>query len=153
MIYDQIENLNNYAHLPFMAKIANFIKHHPLQELTAGKYQIDGDALYASVDEYSTYPASERRFEIHHHHADLQLMIHGQELIEVAFPKDLGEELPKTGDGDFFFHALRPHAHSPLLLEDGLFVFIPPYHPHRPCLQVAENTSTPVRKIVFKVQL
>lgn len=151
MIYDSIQNIHLYSHLPFMNLIAQFIKDHDLNALAPGKYPIDGDTLFASVDEYQTFPASTRRFEIHHQHADLQLMISGSEYIQVGFPDDLREELPKEGEGDFYFHQIRGNAHSSLLLENGLFAFIPPFHPHRPCLQVTENTPTPIRKIVFKI--
>lgn len=152
MIYDTLDNLGLYQNIPHLEKILHFINSNDLSKLSLGRHEIDGEQLYASIDSYSTFPESERRFEIHHHHADLQLMISGRELLQVAFPSDLREELPKEGEGDFFFHSIRSHSHSPLLLEDRRFVFIPAYHPHRPCLQVAENTTDSVRKVVFKIR-
>lgn len=152
MIYDMIDNLSLYRDLPGLEKIIQFLNQHPLHTLTPGSYQIDGDNLYANVDEYQTFPHSERRFELHHLHTDLQLLISGEEIIQVGYPHDVREELPKEGEGDFYFHQVAPHSHSSLILRPGIFALIPPHHPHRPCLQTAENTAVPIRKIVFKIR-
>ena len=46
-----------------------------------GRHPIDGDDVFALVSTYETGPSTEKRFETHVRHVDLQLVANGQERI------------------------------------------------------------------------
>ena len=89
MIYDTLEHMENY-----------FQKGSPIHKALCfaqgfdtskpdGRYEIEGDSLYALVSSYGTSPAEDRRFEAHRKYIDVQVLLEGEEKIETSFASDL----------------------------------------------------------------
>ena len=97
MIFDSLNNFANYARLApgTWAKLAAFL-HGCTAETPAGRYEIDGDRLYAMVQSYNLHPVRPEKLEIHRNYVDIQLLLAGRETI-VYRPVD---GLPVTAEYD-----------------------------------------------------
>ena len=62
------------------------------------KVFIEGDALYAFRNEYSTVPFEETYFEAHQKYLDIQMVVSGQECCGIADPATLGEPFKEKPD-------------------------------------------------------
>ena len=115
-----------------------------------GRHTIDGDEVFALVTSYDTGPATEKRFESHRVHLDLQYVASGVERILHARCEGLEVETPYDAEGDIVFYA-DPKASSSFLMPTGaLAVFLPP-DAHKPgCMAGGRD---PVKKVVVKVRL
>ncbi|HEX8274558.1 MAG TPA: YhcH/YjgK/YiaL family protein [Longimicrobiaceae bacterium] len=115
-----------------------------------GRYPVRGEEVFALVQTYETGPATEKRFESHRAHLDVQYVAEGEErilhaptrLLEVADPYD-----PAT---DLAFYA-DPRACSSLLLRAGDLAVLLPGDGHKPgCMAGGRHR---VRKVVVKVRI
>lgn len=114
-----------------------------------GRYPVRGEEVFALVQTYETGPATEKRFESHRAHLDVQYVAEGEErilhapvrLLEVADPYD-----PAT---DLAFYA-EPRAASSLLVRAGDFAVLLPGDGHKPgCMAGGRHR---VKKVVVKVR-
>ncbi|HLE09898.1 MAG: hypothetical protein A2504_02775 [Bdellovibrionales bacterium RIFOXYD12_FULL_39_22] len=151
MILDKVSNLRNYSNIPELDKILDFIKQNDLKTISVGKHIIDGDRLYAIVEDYFPRPLEECKFEAHEMYADLQLAIEGLENCRVAFMEDVGERLDSPRIGDVNFYLLKHNYFSEVVLRSGEFVFFPPNYIHMPGLGNINCFNKKIKKIVFKI--
>ena len=85
MLYDTLENLNQYTGLfPNLDKAIDFIEDNDVSALPLGRTEIDGDDVYVTVMEAEPTPGEGRAFETHSRYMDLQMDLEGAELCEVA---------------------------------------------------------------------
>jgi biofilm protein TabA len=117
--------------------------------LPAGKYPIQGDTVFALIQEYITKEHSECRFEAHRKYTDIQMIVSGKEIIEVLPVDSLEVIEPYKPDVEFFAlpkdriaHALRMHP-----IEAAVFF---PEDAHRPSMKVGDSAES-VKKVVVKV--
>ncbi len=114
-----------------------------------GEYEVEGRNVFAKVVTYETSPAEERPFEAHKEYSDVQVLLSGQERMDVA----IGQTLEPAGDydADNDFTILQPaDGYSSLIMEPGKFAVFFPEDIHRPGCNV-DGTNT-VRKICMKVR-
>lgn len=115
-----------------------------------GRHAIDGDEVFALVSTYDTVPGTEKRFETHVRHVDLQYVADGQERILHAPAAALSVETPYDPAADIAFYAEPPFASSLLMRRGDLAVFYPD-DAHKPgCMAGARHT---VKKVVVKVRV
>lgn len=131
------------------AKAFSFLASGDLSALTPGRYELEGNDLFASVSDYVTKNEEDALYEAHRQYADIQVVAAGEELIGVL---PLVETMP-TGPFDeekdiVFLTASRDHYR---LAGPGRFFVFFPGDAHRPCVRSGANG--PVRKIVVKVRL
>ena len=117
--------------------------------LAPGKYEIDGEVLYASAQEYETFPEEGRVFEGHKKYIDLQFIVSGRERMEIVDIARAEEITPYDGTVDAAFFAPKETAWSGIL-EAGDFAILFPEDLHRPGLR-ADGTAEAVKKIVVKL--
>ena len=73
MIIDKIENANLYKNLgDRIQKSFDYIKQTNLKKLQPGRYDIDGDNIFALISEYQTKVESEGKLEAHKKYIDVQ---------------------------------------------------------------------------------
>ena len=116
-----------------------------LSSIGVGRYEVDGENLYAMVQQYNTKPKEAGVWEAHRRYIDLQYVIQGAEKIGYANLSRLtqGEYdanrdfLPLYGEGEF------------LTLKNGDFVILMPEDAHMP--GIAIDALLPVKKIVIKI--
>jgi YhcH/YjgK/YiaL family protein len=117
---------------------------------TDGRHEIDGDALFALVQSYTTTPAAERKLEHHRKYADIQFLLVGEEIIEHAPLEGLAVDTPYQAEKDFGL--VRDAAgRSAVVLKPGSFGIYFPEDAHKPGCSIHE--PAPVRKVVVKVRL
>jgi biofilm protein TabA len=118
--------------------------------LADGRYPIRGDEVFALVQSYETGPGTEKRFETHRRHIDIQYIVSGRERI-LHLPFDsLEVATPYDGARDVSFYR-DPPASSSLLLTPGDFAVFHPADAHKPgCMAGARDA---VRKVVVKVRV
>ncbi|HEX6042167.1 YhcH/YjgK/YiaL family protein [Longimicrobium sp.] len=115
-----------------------------------GRHAIDGDDVFALVSTYDTGPSTEKRFETHVRHVDLQYVASGHERILHAPAAALTVETPYDEATDVAFYAEPPFASSLLMRPGDLAVFHPD-DAHKPgCMAGGRHT---VRKVVVKVRV
>lgn len=130
-------------------KAFEFLSSKDLKELPVGRYEIEGDKLFAKVDEYTTKNVEDTKYEAHKDYADIQYIISGAERISVQPLKGVSLVVPYNKERDISFYTSLKDS---FFLADSTcyFIFFPE-HAHRPCLKVTNNSR--VKKIVVKVKL
>jgi biofilm protein TabA len=115
-----------------------------------GRHPIAGDDVFALVSTYPTVPGTEKRFETHVRHLDLQYVADGHERILHAPADALTVETPYDEAADIAFYAEPPFASSLLMRPGDLAIFFPA-DAHKPgCMAGGRHT---VRKVVVKVRI
>ena len=151
MILDTIDNTRLYLglHAGF-AKAFEILKDKTLAQKEDGKYLVDGEKIYYTIQRYTTKPLNEGKLEAHRKYIDIQFLLEGQELLGYAPLKGLttAEEYNPQKDIAFFN---TPKEITKVKLEPGLFCILFPDDAHLPCLQLAGPTE--VRKVVIKIRL
>ena len=148
MIFDSLKHRLQYEsmHTSFPSAF-DFIERAVRESLPVGRYEIDGDALYAIVQEYETKPHEDCAFEGHRKYIDIQYMISGSECMGAA---ELANVTPKTEyneERDFLLFENTDLA-STLTVNEGEFAIFYPHDAHRPGM--AFGAPTTIRKIVVK---
>jgi biofilm protein TabA len=150
MIFDHIDNLKDYEAIHKGIKMAlEFIHNQNIKELDIGLYEIDGDKVFLKIQGYDTRDEEGGVWEAHKKYMDIQYMIEGAELINIAninemnFPTQYDEK-----EDLWFFTGLG----DSIILEEGMFTIFLPQDVHMTSLKV-NGESRSVKKAVFKVLL
>lgn len=151
MILDTLPNLALYAELsPRLSAAAVFLATHDLAALPAGRIEIDGDDVYASVSDYDTHDPAPERFEAHREYVDLQLLVSGAERVGVA-PRTPCQEVVQAYDEGRDIEFVRAEG-TPVPLFAGQFLVLFPHEAHQPGCHPASGPAH-VRKIVVKMRI
>lgn len=152
MIFDSLKNRSAYESLhPRFADTFDFLERAVREDLPAGRYEIDGDALFASVQEYTSKLPHEARFEAHRRYIDIQYIQMGTERMELssAAHTEIETDYDEKIDMTFF----REHAAPTVsLVHAGEFGIFFPWDVHRPGLAV-NGEPAPVKKILVKIKI
>ena len=157
MILDEIKNWRNYAGLGNgIARGLELLASGKLDGLAEGKHPIDGEALYASVQEYALKAPADCRWEAHRRYVDIQYIVFGREAMGSCPIDQLVISRPYDEIQDVaFFHGTEADG-TLLKVEAKMFAVFFPQDAHRPMMALAtpENQpQEPVKKIVLKVAL
>lgn len=148
MIVDKIENTGQYSNLgDRIQKSLDFIRKADLKKLQPGRYDIDGDNIFALISEYQTKAESEGKLEAHRKYIDVQYMINGEELMGYAplGNQEILESYNEENDIEFF------HGEKVFIkVTEGMFAIFFPEDAHMPGINV--NGKSSVKKLVIKVK-
>ena len=140
---------------PYLSERLNkglaFLAVNDLASLSKGKHEIDGELIFATVDEYETKPRGTKQGETHDLYIDIQCLAYGREIIGVsARTPDLpiADDRRPTQDLTFYGKVADETAVS---LTAGEFIVLFPWEVHTPGCQASEQAET-VKKIVVKVK-
>ena len=149
MIYDTLQHRDQYRDLPErILRGLDYLAETDFSALPDGRYEIDGDKLFANVGSYVTKPANDTP-EAHGKYMDIQYVFEGKELIGVGPLEEMGEIVEARPEGDIW---LRKAGHLDYLtLEKGRFIALWPGDAHAP--GIAADGTAPARKCVVKVLL
>jgi len=136
---------------PNFAKAIDFALTTNLASLDAGRHDIDGDNVYAIVNEYTTRPAEECDPESHREYADIQIMITGAERFGYAPLENTTPTTPYDEDRDVAFYTLPEDDISYIRLAPGQFIIFFPTDIHQP--EVFHIQPELVKKLVLKVSV
>ena len=148
MIIDKIENSKLYLRLSDkIAKAFAYIEETDFSKISAGKYEIVNDSIFALVQEYDTKEKSECKLEGHNKYIDVQYIINGVELIGIASLKKQ-QPVIKNDESDF---ALYEGESEFIRLDEGMFTIFFPDDLHMPGIKL--NQISKVKKVVVKVKI
>lgn len=119
-------------------------------KLEEGRYTIDQDNVYALYQKYLTKLPEEVLFETHRQYIDIQILLEGEELIEVRPSDGLIVSVPYVVDIEFLRVPADP-SHI-CYLQPGIALVFFPEDAHRPTLAV-HNQIRQCRKLVLKVRV
>jgi len=145
MILDALSNCSAYANAhPRFQKAFAFLISQPLATLPCGRYDIDGDEIYAMIQEPSLRPQEAAKLESHRKYIDIQYVISGDETMGWSPVEGCGKVTDFDTKKDCGFFSDKPMAWFPV--RPGCFALFYPQDAHAPC--VGEGTC---RKVVIKV--
>lgn len=150
MIVDRIENLGRYAlMIEGCAELVGFLQEHDLRTLPAGRYTPQGTQITLSLFEYDTKIAGQTRWETHHTHMDIHVVVEGCEEVAWIPAQHVAQstEYVTERDVEFFADAV---CGSHVLIEPGYFCLVMPEDAHKPALAPADQVSHG-KKAVIKV--
>lgn len=147
MILDQLGNASFYVNLhPRIGRALEVLSDRAFLGKAPGRYELEGEKLFAMIQEYPTKPVELGRWEAHRKYIDVQFVAAGVELIGYAPLSTLEVVEPYDGEKDVMF---LKGSGSFLRVDAGMFAIFYPQDAHMPTLAV--EGSGPVRKIVVKV--
>jgi YhcH/YjgK/YiaL family protein len=149
MIFDKIENSAIYENIsPLIKKAFEYLKQTDFSRLENGKHLVDGDNLFAIVQEYDTKNDADAKLEAHRKYIDVQYVVLGEELIGVS---PLVAQTPcKEYDAENDY-ALYDDTCSFVKVNPKQFAVLFPQDLHKPGIKV--NSSIKVKKVVMKVRV
>jgi biofilm protein TabA len=121
-------------------------------KLADGKYEIDGNDVYAKVSSYKTKAQNEKKPEAHDAYIDIQYMAKGNEKLYFA-PRSPERKVveDKLAEKDLAFYDNVPEK-DVATLSDGDYVIFFPWEIHRPGCNVGTEAED-VQKIIVKVKV
>jgi len=146
MILDVLENADRYLALnEGFAKAFEFLSQPDLQELPVGKYEIDGDRIYAMVAKEPGRKKEDALLETHEKYIDIQFILAGTDTMGWK-PKSLCMQPTEGYDQhrDIQFFADQPDAW--LATASGAFAIFFPEDAHLPLI-----SSGQIHKVVVKI--
>ena len=150
MITDTLENLGKYISIPHREAILEFLRDTNVRDLPEGDIDIKGKDLYVKVLRYVPKEAEENNFETHRVYTDVQVIVDGVEMMQVAPLDCLRKKAEYTDAGDFQFFSAAGDI-SDIVVQKGQFIVFFPQEAHRPGCRY-QNSDTPVMKLVFKAK-
>lgn len=152
MVFDRISNLRDYERLiPDIPVIEEYLNKLMTGEIAGERFEIDGERLFLTVQEYESYPKEGRQLEAHRKYIDLQAVIFGREKIGWAETEGLTLEREKfSSGGDIAFYKDEPEFWLPM--REGSFTLLFPQDAHMPCIRFAAEGEK-VRKVVVKIAI
>ncbi|MDC7233406.1 MAG: YhcH/YjgK/YiaL family protein [Spirochaetales bacterium] len=151
MILDSITNAEKYEKVHSSFKMAfDFIRNSDLASLETGRYEIDGDNVFALVQAYEPKAVEEKKFEAHRKYIDIQYMISGSEMMGYTTPDLLSVSAEYNPDKD-----VELYSHStftPCELHTGGFAVFFPEDPHMPGCALGSAQPGEVKKLVLKIR-
>ncbi|MBL0346951.1 YhcH/YjgK/YiaL family protein [Candidatus Villigracilis affinis] len=146
MVIDRIENAPlYYAIHPRFKSAFDYIRQIDINAIPVGRHEIDGENMYALVQEYNTKLKEEGKWEAHRRYIDLQYVVQGAEGMGYANIHHLQQGdydtnkdfLPLFGEGD------------QVVLKSGYFVLLFPEDAHMPGMAI--GNPKPAKKVVIKI--
>ena len=153
MIAGKLANWEEENHLysAALARAMAWLQETDLKTIATGRHEIDGDKVYAMVNEYTSEPKEKRRAEAHRKYVDVQYIVAGAETIGYARLEDGYTVLEdKLAEKDVIFYA-NPSDETDLVLTAGMYCIFFPWDVHRP--NCAWGQPSPVRKAILKISL
>ena len=149
MIIEKLSNSHLYSGLgERINKAFSYLKQTDFSKMELGKYEIDGESIFALVNEYNTKDQSEGKLEAHKKYIDVQFVAKGSELMGYTplENQQIIEEYNEPNDITFF-----SGKKSFTQVDEGMFAIFFPTDVHLPGIKVNEKSY--VKKVVIKVKV
>ena len=148
MVTDTLDNAALYIALgERIATALKYLKDNDCTKLPVGKIPIEGEEIYALVQDNTTKPREQGVWEAHRKYIDVQFVAAGVEEMGYANIGTLTVKKPYDEQADY---ALFDGSGSFVLVPAGSFTIFFPEDGHIPGSAVGDQPSA-VRKVVVKV--
>jgi YhcH/YjgK/YiaL family protein len=153
MILDRLDHAK--MHCALGAEIAmaiDYLRRTDFSKLANGRYELDGDRVYAIVQRYKTKPQTEAKWEAHRQYLDIQYVVEGNERMGYAF---LHDKMPVEKEYDAEKDYALYHATGDFLaVPAGSFAIFAPHDVHSPGVATGGPESvSDVCKVVVKCRV
>lgn len=151
MITDRLKNAKQYYALgEKLQKGFEFLLNNDLMAFDDGRYEIDGNEIYANVQSLKTKSESEKKWEVHRKYIDIQYVIKGSEKMGYGILEDFNKVVEKYDENrDLEF--LDGDKFNFINVTEGDFVVFYPQDVHAPMLSVEDDIE--IKKVIVKVAL
>lgn len=152
MIFDEKKNLEFYRNLGIngrYAKAVDFLLNTDLAALEPGKYEIDGKDVVANVNEYTTIPWEEAKYEAHEIFTDIQYVIRGSEIMTYAPVHEMTVKTPYNPDKDVVFYENTTKGLQ-MVVKEEQYVIFNPWDAHKP--KAANGEPACIKKVIVKIK-
>ncbi len=126
-----------------------YLENLNVDELQQGKIVVNDD-FFVLVQSYDTKLPEQVRYETHKKYVDIQYIVEGRELIEIAPGNILEVDEPYSEEKDIAFYKPLEQAATVVLTKGG-YVVLYPEDAHRPGICAGEITTN--KKLVGKVRV
>jgi len=128
-------------------KACVFLRNQDLQALASGRYPIDGDQVFAIVNQNPTKDFDSTQWESHRDFTDLHYVITGEEIIGVSPLSNLTITRPYDAAKDIANYSGNGEMYP---AKPGTFFIFFPSDAHRPGISPGGHTAD--KKIVIKIR-
>lgn len=152
MIFDLAGNLDFYRKLGVgerYSKAVDFLKNSDLESMEPGRYEIDGENVFANVVEYTTVAWEEAKFESHRNYTDIQYMIRGSETMTYAPYRALRVEIPYDSGNDCVLYGNEGPGLR-VVVSAGEYMIFNPWDAHKP--KACHGRPAPIKKVIVKIR-
>jgi YhcH/YjgK/YiaL family protein len=147
MIIDRLANPSPLYQLPAgLARALEYLRGTDMRSVALGRHDLDGDHLFALVQEYTTRAADQCVWEAHRRYVDVQFVVTGAERMGVASLAQMREREAYDAARDVAF--FEPGSEF-VTIRAGMFAIFGPEDVHSPCHAAGQPGL--VRKVVVKV--
>jgi YhcH/YjgK/YiaL family protein len=147
MILDSLTNASLFYPLgSHIRRALEFAQSTDLLTLELGRHTIDGDKLFALVQEYQPKPANQGRYEAHRRYWDLQIVARGEEAMGWNRLEAMQIAEPHSNEKDVAFFQGTGFL---FLVPAGNFTIFAPHDVHLPGVETVRSEQ--VRKVVIKM--
>ena len=132
-----------------IASALDYLRLTDFSQMEVGRYPIDGENVFALVQDPMTQSWESGLPEFHARYIDIQCLLEGEEGIGYA-PANAGlsKITDQLAERDIAFVAQQENE-SRLMLTPGMFAIFYPGELHRPCR--APNAPMRIKKVVIKI--
>ncbi len=149
MIIDKLKNANIYYGISEkIAKALNFLETTDFSKYKNGKYEIQGEEIFAIVQDYKTKPLSDGKLEAHRKYIDIQYIIKGSEKMGWANIQELSPIIDYNEEKDIIFFNGKCNL---LEIPTGFFTIFFLDDAHMPGIEIKKSDY--VKKIVVKINI
>lgn len=127
-----------------------YLKELTISEQDIGKKQIVDENFYYTIQSYMTKPSNECKLESHRKYVDIQIMISGNEAMDIVDISRLKIHIEYDEEKDIILWK-EPKRMARVTLKKGDAIVLYPENAHRGAISVADNEK--VLKIVGKVKI
>lgn len=152
MIKNSLKYTKNYYNLSNKIKLAlEYLEKNDLKVFDNGRYDILGDDVYVNVQDYTSKPKTQGKWEAHKKYIDIQFMIKGTERIGVGEIDNYQTTEAYDESKDLEFLAVANDNYQFINMNENDFIILYPQDVHMP--QIAMNTPSYVKKAVVKISI
>ncbi len=150
MIVTDLDHIEHQVQMtPYLRAAIAFLRGENIEELPDGKFELDGDRVFAIVQRYETLTAGAPKFEYHRKYIDVQFIASGEEIIGWAPAESMKVTEAYEEGKDICFGKVSDGQWTPVHLNAGQLALLWPEDAHAP--KLAAGSPSPVMKIVVKV--
>lgn len=151
MIFDRLKNTSQYNVLGEKIKKGfDFLINTDLKSLPIGKYEIEGNEIFANVQTLKTKPKEDKKWEVHRKYIDIQYVIKGREKMGFGILEDFKNTIsPYDNEKDIEF--LDGEKFNYIDVYEGDFVIFYPNDVHAPMLSVKNEEE--IKKVIVKIAI
>lgn len=129
----------------------SYLQHTNISEVDVEKKMFVNESFYYSVLNYKTKSEDEAELESHRQYVDIQMIVKGEELMDIADISRLTVKDNYNPKDDVIFWNI-PERMARITLKAGDYIILYPENAHRGAIRTSEK-NTEVLKIVGKVKI